>query len=134
MDLVVAGLDGPGPCTVELAFAVTDGDLQLVAEGPSAIIREPGLALDPSDDWRHADSGRPGCFDHEPTVDLHQAEVVTIAEPATDTRWDLALSGTLIQTSSGTSGPGEGGAIDTGAADPATAPEGPAAFGVLVFE
>ncbi|AKF09092.1 HmuY family protein [Sandaracinus amylolyticus] len=58
-------------------------------------------------------------------VDLHAAAVVTIAEPATDATWDLALSRTLYRTSSGTSGPGQGGAIDTNVADPATVLELP---------
>lgn len=52
-------------------------------------------------------------------VDLHHASLVEVGDPATDAAWDLGLSRTLARTSSGTSGPGEGGAIDTGEADPA---------------
>lgn len=79
MDLVIAGLDTDEPCTVELAFVITDADLRVVAEGPSMIIREPSLSLEPADDWRHADSGQPGCFDDLPASSVRQAETALLA-------------------------------------------------------
>lgn len=45
-------------------------------------------------------------------VDLHAGGVVAVTDAATDRTWDLALQRTRIQTSSGTSGPGAGGATD----------------------
>lgn len=53
-------------------------------------------------------------------VDLHAAQTVAVDDAGSDARWDLGLSRTLLRTSSGTSGPGEGGAIDTGVPDPAS--------------
>lgn len=44
-------------------------------------------------------------------IDIDTRSVVTVADPATDTNWDLALQRTLVRTNSGTSGPGVGGAI-----------------------
>jgi oligoribonuclease len=78
MDLVVAGLDAHQPRTVELAFVVTDGDLHVVAEGPSVIIREPGLSFEPADDWSHAESDQPGRFDGSPASSLRQAETALL--------------------------------------------------------
>jgi len=40
--------------------------------------------------------------------------VVSITYPATSTDWDLAFQRTVVQTNSGTSGPGMGGALDLG--------------------
>ena len=47
---------------------------------------------------------------------LRRGEVVSGAEVASGTDWDLALSRTLVATNSGTSGPGTGGAADPAAA------------------
>jgi hypothetical protein len=44
-------------------------------------------------------------------LDLETASVITVADPSTDTTWDLALQRTLVRTNSGTSGPGLGGAL-----------------------
>ncbi|GAB4195731.1 MAG: hypothetical protein OHK0013_02230 [Sandaracinaceae bacterium] len=44
-------------------------------------------------------------------LDLETRAVVVVADPTTDTTWDLALRRTLVRTNSGTSGPGLGGAI-----------------------
>ena len=52
-------------------------------------------------------------------VDLSDASVVSPADAPADAGWDLGLSRTMLRTNSGTSGPGAGGAIDTGEADPA---------------
>ncbi|MBN8611912.1 MAG: HmuY family protein [Deltaproteobacteria bacterium] len=43
--------------------------------------------------------------------DIETASMVTVANPATDTTWDLAFLRTLVLTNSGTSGPGLGGAV-----------------------
>jgi len=54
-------------------------------------------------------------------------EHVEPADPTTSTDWDLAVSGTKLQTNSGTSGPGDGGALDpavTGLADIMIVPAG----------
>ena len=43
-------------------------------------------------------------------LDVETGRVVSVADPALDTVWDVALSRTLIRTNGGTSGPGVGGA------------------------
>ncbi len=43
--------------------------------------------------------------------DIETASMVTVADPATDTVWDVAFMRTLVLTNSGTSGPGLGGAL-----------------------
>jgi hypothetical protein len=43
--------------------------------------------------------------------DLETARTVSVADPATDTTWDLAFLRTLVLTNSGSSGPGLGGAV-----------------------
>lgn len=50
-------------------------------------------------------------------LDLHAGTAVTVTAPGTDRSWDVGLSGTWWRTSSGTSGPGAGGALDTSVAD-----------------
>lgn len=55
--------------------------------------------------------------DADAYVDLHAGTVVAISDASTDTRWDLALRRTRVATSSGTSGPGAGGAVDLAVAD-----------------
>lgn len=46
--------------------------------------------------------------------------VVSVTDPARSAEWDLAFRRRVVRTSSGTSGPGVGGAIDTDVADAST--------------
>lgn len=65
---------------------------------------DPNTEVDPN-------TGRPtGATGHFTLYSLREGEVVPNADSAS-TAWDLAFRGTTILTNSGTSGPGEGGAV-----------------------
>ncbi len=60
-------------------------------------------------------------------LDLRANAVVTVDAPETDLGWDLGVSGTMLKTNGGTSGAGEGAAVDAGEtalADVMSAPTG----------
>jgi hypothetical protein len=50
-------------------------------------------------------------------LDLHAGSAIEVTSPLTDPRWDLALTGLFLSTSSGTSGSGAGGAVDLATED-----------------
>lgn len=56
----MSGLD-PDRCRIlELATIVTDGDLNVIAEGPDLVVHQPDEVLDAMDEWctkHHAESG-----------------------------------------------------------------------------
>ncbi len=60
IDMEMSGLD-PLSCRIlEIATVVTDGDLQIVAEGPDLVVHQPDEVLDAMDEWctsHHGDSG-----------------------------------------------------------------------------
>lgn len=51
MDLEMTGLDDTKDKILEAACLVTDGDLNLVAEGPNLIIYQPDTVLDAMGEW-----------------------------------------------------------------------------------
>ncbi|GAV21419.1 oligoribonuclease [Mariprofundus micogutta] len=60
MDLEMTGLDPDIESIIEIATIVTDGKLNILAEGPSLVIHQPDEILDRMDDWNtkhHAQSG-----------------------------------------------------------------------------
>jgi len=60
MDLEMTGLDPEVDTIIEIATIITDGNLNIVAEGPSIAIHQPDAALDGMDEWNtthHGDSG-----------------------------------------------------------------------------
>ncbi|MEM7263994.1 MAG: oligoribonuclease [Planctomycetota bacterium] len=60
MDLEMSGLDPTHDRILELAVLVTDGDLELVAEGPEIIVHQSDELLDGMDEWNtthHTESG-----------------------------------------------------------------------------
>lgn len=76
----------------------------------------------PSPDAAHVDGGGPSIPPDALTIDassrtsftyfdIETMRVVTPSDPRTDTVWDLGFQRTIIQTNSGTSGPGLGGAV-----------------------
>jgi len=60
IDMEMSGLD-PLHCRIlEIATVVTDGDLQILAEGPDLVVHQPDEVLDAMDEWctsHHGDSG-----------------------------------------------------------------------------
>jgi len=60
MDLEMTGLDPEVDTIIEIATIITDGNLNIVAEGPSIAVHQPDAALDGMDEWNtthHGDSG-----------------------------------------------------------------------------
>lgn len=60
MDLEMTGLDPETDTIIEIATIITDGNLNIVAEGPSIAIHQPDAVLEGMDEWNtthHGDSG-----------------------------------------------------------------------------
>lgn len=60
MDLEMTGLDPKVDTILEIATIITDGQLNIVAEGPNIVVHQPDSALDAMGDWckeHHGDSG-----------------------------------------------------------------------------
>lgn len=81
MDLEMSGLDPETERIIELATIVTDGDLQVVAEGPVLAIRQPQSLLDAMDDWNRTHHSASGLLDRmaREGVSEREAEAVTLA-------------------------------------------------------
>jgi oligoribonuclease len=60
IDMEMSGLD-PSTCRIlEIATIVTDGKLEILAEGPDLVVHQPDEVLDAMDDWctrHHGESG-----------------------------------------------------------------------------
>ena len=60
MDLEMTGLDPEKERIIEIATIITDGDLNVIAEGPDLVIHQPAKLLKAMDEWnqtQHAKSG-----------------------------------------------------------------------------
>ena len=60
LDLEMTGLDADDHVIIEIATIITDGDLNVLATGPSLVIHQPDEELDKMDDWcvkHHGESG-----------------------------------------------------------------------------
>ena len=51
MDMEMSGLDPDKDRILEVAVLVTDGDLDVVAEGPSLVVHQPDEVLEAMDEW-----------------------------------------------------------------------------------
>ena len=81
MDLEMSGLDAAEDTILEIATIVTDGELNVLAEGPALAIHQPEAVLAGMDDWNrehHAASGLTERVRASP-VSLTEAEAVTLA-------------------------------------------------------
>lgn len=80
IDLEMTGLD-PDTCTIiEIASIITDGELNLISEGPSLVIHQPKAALEAMDDWNQKHHKQSGLYDLvlESHVTLADAELQTL--------------------------------------------------------
>jgi oligoribonuclease len=80
MDLEMSGLD-PKTCKIlEIASMVTDKDLNVVAQGPSLVVRQPEEVLAAMDDWNKRHHGQSGLIQQvrQSTVSLEEAEKTTL--------------------------------------------------------
>jgi len=80
MDLEMTGLDPEQETIIEIATIITDGDLDIIAEGPSLVIHQPDHILDAMDEWNtthHGDSGLTARVKAS-TISMQQAEMQTL--------------------------------------------------------
>ncbi len=80
MDLEMTGLDPERDTILEIATIITDGELNVVAEGPSLAVHQPDAVLESMNEWcrqHHADSGLTERVRQSP-VSLEEAEGLTL--------------------------------------------------------
>jgi len=81
IDLEMTGLDTQGDAIIEIATIVTDGNLEILAEGPNLAIHQPQHVLDRMDDWNRRQHGDSGLVQRvrESRCDEAEAERLTLA-------------------------------------------------------
>lgn len=81
MDLEMTGLSVSTESIIEIATVVTDGDLNILAQGPNLAIRVPDALLEAMDEWNtthHHNSGLVDRIKNE-GVSVEEAEDATLA-------------------------------------------------------
>jgi len=80
MDLEMSGLAVERERILEIATIVTDGQLEIVAEGPEIVVHQPDELLAAMDDWNKAHHGASGLVERvrASTIDESQAEAITL--------------------------------------------------------
>jgi len=80
IDLEMTGLDTDRDLIIEIATVVTDGQLNLLAEGPECAIAQPLSTLEAMDEWNRNQHGKSGLWRRvlEEGVPLAEAEARTL--------------------------------------------------------
>lgn len=81
MDLEMTGLDPQHDRIIEIATIITNGDLEVVEEGPVFAVRQPQELLDGMDDWNQTHHSKSGLLKRiaEEGVSETEAEAATLA-------------------------------------------------------
>jgi len=81
MDLEMTGLSVSTESIIEIATVVTDGDLNILAQGPNLAIRVPDALLEAMDEWNTTHHHNSGLVDRIKTegVSVEEAEDATLA-------------------------------------------------------
>ncbi|MDZ7668535.1 MAG: oligoribonuclease [Gammaproteobacteria bacterium] len=81
MDLEMTGLDPDKERIIEIATIVTDGELEVVAEGPVLAVRQPESLLEAMDDWNQSHHSSSGLLERlrADGVTEREAEAATLA-------------------------------------------------------
>jgi len=81
IDLEMTGLDPDHDRIIEMATVVTDGELNVLAEGPVLAIQQTDERLAAMDEWNTRQHGQSGLIERvrQSTVNEQQAEQATIA-------------------------------------------------------
>ncbi|WP_264297415.1 oligoribonuclease [Salinicola avicenniae] len=81
IDLEMTGLDPDRERIIEVATLITDGELNLIAEGPVLAVRQPDALLDGMDAWNQKTHGESGLIERvrHSEVDTAEAERRTLA-------------------------------------------------------
>jgi len=80
IDLEMTGLDPNRERIIEVATLITDGDLNLIAEGPVLAVRQSEALLEGMDEWNQKTHGESGLIRRvrESSVDTSEAERRTL--------------------------------------------------------
>jgi oligoribonuclease len=79
LDMEMTGLDPERERIIEMATIVTDSDLNVVAEGPVIVIRQPESLLEAMDDWNQRQHGASGLLDRIRTIGVSEREAEATA-------------------------------------------------------
>ena len=74
IDMEMTGLVPDTDRVIEIALLVTDSQLNLVAEGPVLVVRQPDEVLDAMDTWNTSVHGKSGLIDKVKASRLDEAE------------------------------------------------------------
>ena len=80
-DLEMSGLEPTQHQILEIAVLVTDGELNILAEGPDLVVHQPDAVLEAMDEWcttHHAQSGLTQAV-KDSKVDLQEAEAQVLS-------------------------------------------------------
>jgi oligoribonuclease len=75
VDMEMSGLLPETDRILEIAMIVTDGDLNIVAEGPVLVVHQEDAVLDRMDAWNKGTHGRSGLIDKVKASTLSEADV-----------------------------------------------------------
>jgi len=80
MDLEMTGLDPEQDTIIEMATIITDGQLNIIAEGPSLIIHQSDTVMDNMNDWCKKYHGESGLTQRvkDSTLSLKDGEQLTL--------------------------------------------------------
>ncbi len=70
IDLEMTGLDIETCSIIEIATVITDGELNIVAEGPNLAINVPDEMLDAMDEWNTTHHNRSGLVERVKNSDI----------------------------------------------------------------
>jgi len=81
MDLEMSGLEVDQNRILEIATLVTDGDLNILAEGPELVVHQPDSLLDGMNQWNTEHHGASGLIDRvrASKIEEAEAEALTLA-------------------------------------------------------
>ncbi len=81
MDLEMTGLEPDRDTIIEMATLITDGELNVIAEGPEIVIRQDAKLFDTMDDWNREHHTKSGLWAKVVTsqISLAEAEQETLA-------------------------------------------------------
>ena len=81
IDLEMTGLEPSINVIIEIATLVTDGELNIIAEGPEIVINQPQAELDKMDEWNVTQHTKSGLVDRvlASAISNDEAEAQTIA-------------------------------------------------------
>jgi oligoribonuclease len=74
IDLEMSGLDPSRERILEIATIVTDGQLEVIAEGPELVVHQPDSLLDGMDDWNRQHHGASGLTERVRASQVGEAE------------------------------------------------------------